>query len=55
MAGKPIRNSQSAAYFVRWIDKLTGMAADWPWWRSEAEKSHVLNQFREARTVFSNR
>ncbi len=36
------------------IDKLTTMAAEWPWWRSEAEKNHVLGQFREARAVYAS-
>lgn len=55
VAGKPIRNAQSAQYFVRWIDKLTKMAAEWPWWRSEKEKAHVLRQFNEARGIYSSR
>ncbi|MEP7367264.1 MAG: CehA/McbA family metallohydrolase, partial [Acidobacteriota bacterium] len=55
VAGKPIRNAESAQYFVRWIDRLTAIASEWPWWRSEAEKAHVLQQFSEAREVFSKR
>mgnify|MGYP005847796015 CR=1 FL=1 len=47
-----IRNRESAEYFMRWIDKLGGMAEEWPWWRSEREKSHVLSQFAEARAVY---
>jgi hypothetical protein len=47
-----IRNPESAAYFVRWIDKLTAMAQAWPGWRSEKEKQHVLVQFEEARQVY---
>jgi hypothetical protein len=47
-----IRNRESAQYFVRWIDRLTGMAAEWPWWRSEAEKKHVLSQFEQARRIY---
>jgi TolB protein len=45
----PIRNRASAEYFVRWVDKLRGMAEAWPWWRSEREKKHVYAQFDEAR------
>jgi hypothetical protein len=48
----PIRNRESAEYFIRWIDKLHKMAEEWPWWRSEAEKRHVLAQFDEARGVY---
>jgi hypothetical protein len=47
-----IRNRASAQYFIRWIDKLTSMADQWPWWRSEAERKHVLGQFSEARRVY---
>jgi len=47
-----IRNRESAEYFIRWIDKLHKMADEWPWWRSEAERRHVLGQFDEARAVY---
>lgn len=47
-----IRNRESAEYFVRWIAKLSNMAAEWPWWRSEREKNHVLSQFGEASAVY---
>jgi len=52
VGNQPIRNPQSADYFVRWIDKLTQMAETHPGWRSEKEKQHVLGQFREARDVY---
>lgn len=55
VGGRPIRNPQSAQYFVRWIDKLSLMLEQWPWWRSDKERNHVLDQFREARAVFSSR
>jgi TolB protein len=47
-----IRSRPSAEYFVRWIDKLKGMAGEWPGWRSEKERSHVFSQFDEARRVY---
>ncbi len=47
-----IRSRESAEYFLKWIDKLAGMAEAWPWWRSEKEKGHVLGQFEEARAVY---
>jgi len=47
-----IRNTESAEYFIRWMDKLHGMVADWPWWRSDAEKKRVLGQVEEARAVY---
>jgi TolB protein len=45
VAGRPILEPASAAYFVRWIDRLSEMAAAHPGWRSEKEKAHVLAQF----------
>jgi len=53
--GRPIRNKASADYFVRWIDKLTTMAAAHPGWRSDKEREHVLEQFREARQIYVQR
>ncbi len=50
----PIRNRDSALYFVRWIDRLIEMADQHPGWRSQEEKDHVLGQFREARAVYEN-
>jgi hypothetical protein len=52
VGGQPIRDRSSAAYFVRWIDVLTGMAETHPGWRSDKEKAHVLAQFKEARDIF---
>ncbi len=49
---RPVRSATSAAYFIRWIDKLTAMAEAHPGWRSEREKEHVLGEFREARRVY---
>ena len=47
-----IRSRASAEYFLRWVDKLQGMASEWAWWRSEKEKGHVFAQFEEARRVY---
>ena len=47
-----IRDRDSAEYFERWIDKLHGMTAEWPWWRSDAEKQHVFAQYEQARRVY---
>ncbi|MDH4063316.1 MAG: CehA/McbA family metallohydrolase [Acidobacteriota bacterium] len=49
---QPIRSQASANYFVKWIDKLTTMAAADPGWRSDTEKAHVLGQFRDAREIY---
>ncbi len=50
-----IRSRESAEYFLRWIDKLQGMAEGWFGWRSEHEKEHVFAQFEEAREVYRQR
>jgi TolB protein len=55
VAGRPILEPASAAYFVRWIDRLSEMAAAHPGWRSEKEKAHVLAQFAEARAIYARR
>jgi hypothetical protein len=47
-----IRNRESAEYFIRWIDRLRGMADAWLWWRSQAEKDRVFAQLAEARKVY---
>ena len=46
------RQGGRGAYFVKWIDLLTGMAEAHPGWRSDKEKAHVLSQFKEARDIF---
>ena len=52
VGGRPVRNRTAAEYSIRWIDQLEKMAADWPGWRSDKEKSHVFAQFDEARRVY---
>jgi TolB protein len=52
VGGRAIRNKESADYFVRWIDKLQGMVAQHPGWRSDGEKQHVLAQLQEAREIY---
>lgn len=55
VAGQPVRSATAADYAVRWIDKLEGMAREWPGWRSEREKEHVFAQFEEARQIYRRR
>lgn len=50
-----IRDRESAAYFVRWIDRLIVMAEQHPGWRSDRERQHVIAQFREAQGMFEQR
>ncbi len=51
---QPVRSSASAAYFARWVDKLTAMAREHPGWRTPDEKAHVLGEFREAAQVYES-
>ena len=53
--GRPIRSVQAADYAVRWIDKLSAMADEWPGWRSQRERDHVFAQFDEARQIYIQR
>ncbi len=48
----PVRDTASADYGLRWIDKLQEMAEAFPGWRSDEEKTHVYAQFDQARAVF---
>ena len=53
MVGKqPVRSKISANYFINWIDKLSQMAFSHPGWRSQREREHVLEQFKEAREIY---
>jgi TolB protein len=49
---RKISNRASAQYFVAWIEKLRASAVEWPFWRSEKEKAHVLGQFDEAKGIY---
>ncbi len=49
---RPVRSAASANYFIRWIDKLTGMAETHPGWRSSRERESVLGEFLQARAVY---
>jgi TolB protein len=55
VGGQPIRSRADADYFVHWIDNVSRQAEQDPHYRSEAEKQHVLEQFRQAREVFLQR
>ena len=52
VGGDPIRNIESANYFVRWIERLIAMAEVHPGWRTTKEKDHVLGQFKQAQQVY---
>jgi hypothetical protein len=52
VGSRPVRSRQAAEYSIRWIDKLKDMANNWPGWRSQAEREHVLEQFQQARRIY---
>lgn len=47
-----IRDRQSAEYFQRWIDKLSDLTRQWPWWHSDAQRKHVFEQYEAARQIY---
>ena len=49
MGDQKIRNRSSAEYFIRWLDKLRGIAEQWPGWGSQSEKDRVFALINEAR------
>jgi len=55
VGGAPVRSAAAARYGIEWIRRLRELAAEWPWWRSEAERTHVFGQLDEARGVFEAR
>jgi TolB protein len=55
VGGQVIRDRASAEYFVKWVDVVTRMASEHPGWRSDKEKTHVLDQFKEARDIYVKR
>ena len=46
-----IRDSQSAEYFLRCMDRLEQMTREWSWWCSETKRRRVLSQSKNARVV----
>jgi len=46
--------SEDAAYFVRWIDRLTGEVKSSTDWNTQGEKQSVLDQLSRARAVYTD-
>jgi hypothetical protein len=55
IAGKPVRSSVDADYFIQWLDRLAEDAAAHQGWNSSAEKREVLDRIRQAREEFARR
>ncbi len=51
----PVRSPADAAFFVRWIGRLEGVARASSAWHTPAERDTVLRNLAEARAVFEER
>lgn len=49
---QPIRSSEDASYFVRWIDRLIGDLTAMDAWDDPAHKREVLSTFEEGRRLY---
>ncbi|HTS87591.1 MAG TPA: CehA/McbA family metallohydrolase [Gemmatimonadales bacterium] len=55
IAGAPMRSAVDAAYFVRWLDRLTSAAGSHQGWNTPEEKREVLTRIQAAREEFERR
>jgi hypothetical protein len=55
VGGKPVRSAADAAYFVRWLDRLSVDAAAHQGWNTSVERREVLDRIRLAREEFERR
>lgn len=55
VGGQPIRSSDDARYFVRWLDQLAETARNHPGWNSAAERDKVLGDISKARAFYDER
>ena len=53
VAGRPTTPRDDAAYFVRWVDRVTAAAAAHTGWNTPAEREAVLAQLARARGVYA--
>ncbi len=54
MAGAPLHNTEDAAYFVAWMERLVAAVQSSAAWNTAAEKQAVLAMFEEARQKYEN-
>ncbi|MGA7080388.1 MAG: CehA/McbA family metallohydrolase [Terriglobales bacterium] len=54
MAGAPQRNTEDAAYFVAWMERLISAVQSSTAWNTETERQAVLAIFEEARQKYEN-
>jgi hypothetical protein len=53
VAGRPLDSRDDAAYFVRWVDRVTAAASDHTGWNTAAEREAALAQLARAREVYA--
>jgi TolB protein len=54
IAGAPLRNTEDAAYFVAWMERLITAAQSSTTWNTETEQQAVLAIFQKARQKYEN-
>jgi len=54
MAGAPLHNTEDAAYFVAWMERLISTVESSAAWNTDAEKQAVLAILEEARQKYEN-
>jgi hypothetical protein len=52
---EPVRSSEDAAFFVRWIERIEGSTRASTAWNTSGEQASALRTLAEARAVFENR
>ncbi len=55
VGGKPVRSAADAAYFIRWLDRLSAEASAHQGWNTSTERREVLDRIRMAREEFERR
>jgi hypothetical protein len=55
VGGQPVRRSEDAAYFLRWLDRLAHAAGAYQGWNTSQERREVLARIAAARAEFERR
>ena len=53
--GAPASSPEDAAYFVKWIDRVTEAVRQHKGWNTEAERAEVLRTLAEARAEYERK
>ena len=54
VAGRPLDSRDDAAYFARWVDRVTAAASAHTGWNTPAEREAALAQLARAREVYAD-